>query len=519
MTVRAQSRASLALLAALSLPLALATNARAFDTQEAPFPGMVVKHHVDGGQDVWVMRLDLCAAGVSVRATADGERGQTVGSFAANVGAQAAINGDFFALNGSFNTDGPSAHDGAFWGGRNHTYVAPVSFGSAHVDIPHHANEGPTPPWAKEVVSGHPTLLDDGQVVGNLDDPLCTNRNPRTALGITADHRTLVALVVDGRRAGAAGFTCDEMAFVLALEGAVDAVALDGGGSSTLVVGGQVKNQPSDGNQRTVGNHLAFFATGSGPAPQCPDFVDPLCEGNANLQRCNGTFITACDAGAPVANGDCGFFGAGCSTEGGLAHCVHPSCLQNLNGGEDGSFCIDDTKIGSCTLGVYSEGDCGAFGGLCSEAGGTDVDAHCVHFLCHTNLNGGEDGTFCKDTATLATCTLGAYVERACTQGCAVVDDGARCGEDPVTPAPDAGNPDAVDAGTGGDGDAGSAGDVDAGSGLDDSDDERGSSPPPSVRASCAAGAPTTGLAFVAVLVAVWRRRARGGHAAVDARR
>lgn len=500
------ARAWCALLLAVAATLGAAPQAYALDTEETPFAGMVVKHHVADNQDLWVMRLDLCAPGVAVRGTADGERGQTVGSFAANVGAQAAINGDFFALNGSFHTDGPSAHDGVFWGGNNHGYVAPVSFGSAHVDIPHHALEGPTPPWAKEVVSGHPTLLDDGQVVGNPGDPLCTNRHPRTALGITADHRTLIVLVVDGRRTGAAGFTCDEMAFVLALEGAVDAVALDGGGSATLVVGGQVKNQPSDGRQRTVGNHLAFFATGSGPSPQCPDFVDPVCDGDPNRQRCNGTFITSCDAGAPVAHGDCGFFGAGCSTEGGLAHCVHPYCLQNLNGGEDGGFCIDDTKIATCSLGVYSEGDCGAFGALCSEAGGTDTDAHCVHFLCHSNLDGGEDGTFCKDTSTLSTCTLGAYVERACANGCVAAEGGARCGEDPAPPPPDdtdAGSPDVDDPDGGPD-------DVGGDDGGARTDDEGPVPLPASVGGSCAAVAPSTAVTVVALLVLVARRRRPG---------
>lgn len=479
----------------------LSAPAAAFDTEEAPFPGMVLKHHVAGGQDVWVLRVDLCAPGVRVRATADGERGQTVRSFAQSVGAQAAINGDFFATNGSFHTHGPAAHDGAFWGGSNHDYVAPVSFGSAHVDIPLHSLEGPTPAWAREVVSGHPTLLDDGRVVGNPDDSLCTNRHPRTALGITADHRTLIALVVDGRRDGAHGMLCDEMAFVLALEGATDAVALDGGGSSTLVVGGQVKNVPSDGHQRTVSNHLAFFAAGSGPSPQCPDFVDPVCEGNANLQRCEGTFLTSCDAGAPVAHGDCGFFGAGCSTQGGLAHCVHPFCLQNLDGGEDGSFCADATKIATCTLGRYDEGDCGFYGGLCSEAGGTATDAHCVHFLCHTNLDGGEDGTFCKDAATLSTCTLGAHEERACARGCVVDRAGARCEEDPPVVS-DGGVSDDVDGGVPADGEGS---DVDA----RDDDEERRLSLPRALTSGCtsAGTAPMPGMLGVLLALGVKRLR------------
>ena len=171
--------------AGLVAGLSFAAEARAYDEITTPFAGGTLKHHVEGGQDLWVLRLDLCAAGVSVRGTAEGERGRRVSRFASDVGAQAAINGDFFSLDGAFNTDGPSAHDGATWGGPNHTYVAPIAFGSAHVVFPLHGLEGTPPPWAREIVSGHPTLLHRGAVVGSPGDPLCTNRNPRTVLGLT----------------------------------------------------------------------------------------------------------------------------------------------------------------------------------------------------------------------------------------------------------------------------------------------------------------------------------------------
>ena len=334
--------------------------AQAADEVSTPFSGGTLTHTVTDTQDLWVLQVDLCTPGVSLRATADGERGRTVPSFANLVGAQAAINGDFFGS--GYNPDGPAAHDGVFWGaGVNHGYVTPLSFGPAHVELPHHAVEGPTPPWAREVVGGHPTLLDDGTVVGNPGDPLCTNRHPRTAVGVSQDHRRLILLVVDGRRSGAAGMTCDELAFVLAAYGAWDAVNLDGGGSSTMVVHGAVQNHPSDGTPRVVGQHLAVFASGSGSSPQCPDYVDPACHGEPGYQGCEGTVLTACSEGSPVAQGDCGYYGAGCSAAGGSVHCVHPWCLMNLDGGEDGSFCVEGSGLlGSCALGVYAESACPA---------------------------------------------------------------------------------------------------------------------------------------------------------------
>jgi len=235
-----------------------------------PVPGVTHIHQNDGTQDWHLLGVDLCQPGISIRTTGDGERGRVVSSFGELVGAAAAVNGDFFG--GGFNTDGPAAHDGAQWSGSDHTYVAPIAFGAGFVDMPHHNNELGVPFGASEVVSGHPTLLDDGVVVGNPGDPLCTNRHPRTALGLSEDRRTLLILVVDGRRSGAIGMTCDEMAGTLAFFGAFDAVNLDGGGSSTMWVGaeGGVQNRPSDGSQRTVANHLAVIAAGTGIGAHCP---------------------------------------------------------------------------------------------------------------------------------------------------------------------------------------------------------------------------------------------------------
>lgn len=241
---------------------------QAADTWSSPAPGMQRMHRTTSSQDLHVLVVDLCEPGVSVRATASSEKGRTVSSFASLVGAEAAVNGDFFGS--GFSTDGPAMHAGTQWSGTDHTYVAPISFGDGFVAVPHHNNEGGPAAGAEEVVSGHPTLLDDGSVVGNPGDPLCTNRHPRTAIGVTEDHRKLIVAVVDGRRTGASGMTCPELAALMAEFGAFDAVNMDGGGSSTMVVGGTVVNRPSDGSQRTVGNHLGIQANGSGDAKHCP---------------------------------------------------------------------------------------------------------------------------------------------------------------------------------------------------------------------------------------------------------
>ncbi len=78
------------------------------------------------------------------------------------------------------------------------------------------------------------------------------SRNPRTVLAWNNTHWFMV--VCDGRGAGgSAGFTFTEMGdFLIGTLGALEAVNMDGGGSSTMVLDGTVKNVPSDGGQRLV---------------------------------------------------------------------------------------------------------------------------------------------------------------------------------------------------------------------------------------------------------------------------
>ncbi|MBA3541478.1 MAG: phosphodiester glycosidase family protein [Deltaproteobacteria bacterium] len=254
----------------LSLALvAVATPAQAADTWSDPFPGVRRLRRVTTTQNINVLVVDLCAPGVSVRATASGEKQRTPSSFGGLVGAQAAINGDFFSS--TYNTNGPAMGNGAAWGGDDHTYVAPVQFGPHQIAIPEHGGTGGVAPWAREVVGGHPSLLAGGVRRDYNGDSLCTARHPRTAIGFSADHTTLFMAVVDGRTSTRIGMTCDELSALFTGLGASDALNLDGGGSTAMWLAGTgVVNNPSDGQQRVVANHLAIRATGSGEAQHCP---------------------------------------------------------------------------------------------------------------------------------------------------------------------------------------------------------------------------------------------------------
>jgi uncharacterized protein (TIGR03382 family) len=240
------------------------------DTWSDPFSGVRRLHRRTSNQDVQVLVVDLCAAGISVRATADGERRRTVSSFGRAVGAQAAVNGDFFSFE-TYSTNGPSMSGGVAWGGADHDYVTPVAFGARRVSMAPHEATGGVEPWMQEIVSGHPTILVAG-AVRDSGDPLCTNRHPRTALGLSADRRTLFVAVVDGRATSRIGMRCDELAVLLRDLGAHDATNMDGGGSSAMWLDGTgVVSHPSDGSERVVANHLGIRAAGSGPAPHCPE--------------------------------------------------------------------------------------------------------------------------------------------------------------------------------------------------------------------------------------------------------
>jgi hypothetical protein len=121
------------------------------------------------------------------------------------------------------------------------------------------APAGADPRWetARQVIGGGPRLLANGQFVGGegFRPSFTDRRHPRTAIGRLADGRILL-LVVGGRQPyHSLGMTLVELAMLMRRLGATDALNLDGGGSTTLVVRGVVVNLPSDETgERPVGD-------------------------------------------------------------------------------------------------------------------------------------------------------------------------------------------------------------------------------------------------------------------------
>jgi exopolysaccharide biosynthesis protein len=79
-------------------------------------------------------------------------------------------------------------------------------------------------------------------------------RNPRTFAGIDRAGRTLL-VTVDGRSVDELGLSIPETADVARSLGMVDALNLDGGGSTAMVVAGVLVSRPSDtSGERPVGD-------------------------------------------------------------------------------------------------------------------------------------------------------------------------------------------------------------------------------------------------------------------------
>lgn len=104
----------------------------------------------------------------------------------------------------------------------------------------------------RTAVGGGPVLVQDGKVFITNNEEIkfagkaIDDKHPRTAMGYTRDGK-LICMVIEGRYPGKAeGATLTQTAELLLSAGAYEALNLDGGGSSTLLVNGKETIQPSD---------------------------------------------------------------------------------------------------------------------------------------------------------------------------------------------------------------------------------------------------------------------------------
>ncbi|MBR4282804.1 MAG: phosphodiester glycosidase family protein, partial [Clostridia bacterium] len=133
----------------------------------------------------------------------------------------------------------------------------------------------------KEAVGGFGTMLiKNGEIAVSKTDTYYTSRASRTAVGVTRTGK-VVFMVLDGRQEPfSCGGSMEEIAQIMFEAGCVEAINLDGGGSTTFVAKQpgdseiSVVNRPSDGYARSVSSTLLMVST----APSSTEFDHAVIE-------------------------------------------------------------------------------------------------------------------------------------------------------------------------------------------------------------------------------------------------
>lgn len=206
-----------------------------------------------------LLRVDLQQR--RLRITPLAERGRTLAEFSGAQQALAALNLSFFDR--EFRARGHTVSKGQAWPEPLNPEASPLLACDAvqrcqlDLDAPY-----PLPPGTYSAVAGTPWLIRQGQARSAADDAgceaLCARTHPRTALGLSADGHTLLLLLAEGRRESVPGLTLAETAQQLQRLGAHEALNLDGGGSSSLLLQGRsVMQRPANEPQlRRIANAL-----------------------------------------------------------------------------------------------------------------------------------------------------------------------------------------------------------------------------------------------------------------------
>ena len=123
------------------------------------------------------------------------------------------------------------------------------------------------PKKSVSIMAAGPVMLIDGEVCSTegLSRSFCDTKHPRSAVALTKRGKTILLIVVDGRRKGKCeGVSIAEFTHMIQVLGGVNARNVDGGGSSTLwsedMPGDGVINTPSDkSGERKVANSIGVY--------------------------------------------------------------------------------------------------------------------------------------------------------------------------------------------------------------------------------------------------------------------
>ena len=236
----------------------------AFADWKSVAPGVDYQEFREQNFDVHVSRVDLANDQIEVIASRESEKGTRVSDLAHLEHAVVAINGDYF--DEKFSPIGMTVGPCGEWEDVKKTRregILVLGNRKARITRPSEMKLTDTPEeWVETALSGWPSLIVDCDVLSPTElpgsDAFTRAPHPRTAVGLTADRKTLFLVVADGRRTGVPGMTLAQLGeFMHDRLDACSALNLDGGGSSAMWVSDRIVNRPADGVERRVGDHLA----------------------------------------------------------------------------------------------------------------------------------------------------------------------------------------------------------------------------------------------------------------------
>lgn len=137
-------------------------------------------------------------------------------------------------------------------------------FGAEYVEM----DLGLSPKWenVKHIISGGPYLVKNGNVYVDVSEEKLIaigGRNPRSAIGYTKDN-DLILVAVDGREGSSVGLTLYELASLMKSLGCVNAINLDGGGSTVMYVNGAIVNNPPQPGGIAISNAVVISKKNGG---------------------------------------------------------------------------------------------------------------------------------------------------------------------------------------------------------------------------------------------------------------
>ncbi|MEM4397480.1 MAG: phosphodiester glycosidase family protein, partial [Candidatus Woesearchaeota archaeon] len=237
------------------------------------FPGITLENLQDFGSVYFLVKIDLEKANSEFLVTKKiAPNVMTTSQFSAENKANIAINGGGFDIGATNEVSGFSVYQGERYSNNNEKDGATICF-SKDNKVAIGAEECNKLNEIYYALTGFQRVLENSQIherYTNKNHPEHKEgydiKDPRTSFGIKKDEtgnvKEINIIVVDGRSSISQGVNMAELAELHKKHGSTDAVNLDGGGSTTLVINKgnpEVVNVPSDGNERAVANHLGII--------------------------------------------------------------------------------------------------------------------------------------------------------------------------------------------------------------------------------------------------------------------